>query len=106
MAAVHNQRGRHAQSVRNSCTTARGLRAHLRRNIHNSAGLTAAEAKALKKKVATLEKENDRLKEKVAAFEKTITERDKKITNLNEQLEIERGNTFMKKKTEFASRRI
>lgn len=72
----------------------------------NSAGLTAAEAKVLRKKIATLEKENNRLKENVAAFEKTITERDKKIANLNEQLEIERGNAFLKQKREFAQRRI
>ena len=72
----------------------------------NSAGVTTAEAKALRKKVSTLKKENDRLKEKVAVLEQSITEMNKKVTNLNEQLEIERGNTFLKQKHEFAQRRI
>ena len=72
----------------------------------NAAPLTAAEAKALEKKNASLQKENGRLKEKISALEKVIADKGKEIAELMEQLEIERGNTFLKKKTEFASRHM
>lgn len=72
----------------------------------NAAPLTAAEVKALEKKNASLQKENGRLKEKISNLEKVIADKDKENANLTEQLEIERGNTFMKKKAEFASRHI
>lgn len=72
----------------------------------NAAPLTAAEAKALEKKNASLQKENGRLKEKISAQEKVIADKGKEIAELMEQLEIERGNTFLKKKTEFASRHM
>lgn len=72
----------------------------------NIAILTAAEEKALRKENAGLRKDVNRLKEKVAALELTLTEKDKTIAELNEQLEIERGNTFLKQKRDFAQRRI
>lgn len=72
----------------------------------NAAPLTLAEVKALKKKNASLQKEIDRLKEKVSTQAAIIDENERAIADLTEQLEIERGNTFMKKKAEFASRHI
>ena len=72
----------------------------------NTARLTASEEKALRKENASLRKNVNRLKEKVSTLEHMLTEKDKSIADLNEQLEIERGNTFMKKKAEFASRHI
>ena len=72
----------------------------------NAAPLTAAEVKALEKKNASLQKENGRLKEKISNLEKVIADKDKENADLTEQLEIERGNTFLKKKAEFASRHI
>ena len=72
----------------------------------NAAPLAAAEAKALEKQNASLQKENGRLKEKISTLEKVIADKDKENAVLTEQLEIERGNTFMKKKAEFASRHI
>lgn len=72
----------------------------------NAAPLTATEAKALEKKNASLQKENGRLKEKISTLEKVIADKDKENADLMEQLEVERGNTFMKKKAEFASRHM
>ena len=72
----------------------------------NTARLTAEEEKALRKENAGLRKDVNRLKEKVSALEHALTEKDKAIADLNEQLEIERGNTFLKKKKEFAAGRI
>lgn len=71
-----------------------------------AAPLTAAEVKALEKKNACLQKEVDRLKEKVSNQDVIIDEKERAIAELTEQLEIERGNTFLKKKAEFASRHI
>ncbi|MBP3698758.1 MAG: hypothetical protein J6J01_04660 [Oscillospiraceae bacterium] len=72
----------------------------------NAAPLTLAEVKALEKKNASLLKEIDRLKEKVSKQDVIIDEKERAIAVLTEQLEIERGNTFLKKKAEFASRHI
>ncbi|MBQ3549290.1 MAG: hypothetical protein IJA33_05375 [Oscillospiraceae bacterium] len=72
----------------------------------NAAPLTAAEVKSLEKQNASLQKENGRLKEKISNLEKVIADKDKENADLTEQLEIERGNTFLKKKAEFASRHI
>jgi len=72
----------------------------------NSSSLSAEEEKALKRANAKLEKENDRLKVKIAVLGKAVANKDKEIAYLIEQLEIERGNTFMKMKKEFASRHI
>ena len=72
----------------------------------NAAPLTLAEVNALEKKNASLQKEIDRLKEKVSTQAAIIDENERAIADLTEQLEIERGNTFMKKKAEFASRHI
>lgn len=72
----------------------------------NAAPLTVAEVKTLEKKNASLLKEIDRLKEKVSKQDVIIDEKERAIAELTEQLEIERGNTFLKKKAEFASRHI
>lgn len=72
----------------------------------NAAPLTVAEVKALEKKNASLLKEIARLKEKVSNQDVIIDEKERTIADLTEQLKIERGNTFMKKKAEFASRHI
>lgn len=72
----------------------------------NAAPLTAAEAKRLMKTIAGLQKEITHLKEKLNTQAKDIKEKDAEIASLIEQLEIERGNTFMRQKTEFALRRI
>ena len=72
----------------------------------NAAPLTVAEVKTLEKKNASLLKEIDRLKEKVSKQDVIIDEKERAIAVLTEQLEIERGNTFLKKKAEFASRHI
>ena len=72
----------------------------------NAAPLTAAEAKALEKKNASLLKEIEHLKEKVSKQDAIIDDKERAIADLTEQLEIERGNTFMKKKAEFASRHM
>lgn len=72
----------------------------------NAAPLTLAEVKALEKKNASLQKEIDQLKEKVSTQAAIIDENERAIADLTEQLEIERGNTFIKKKAEFASRHI
>ena len=72
----------------------------------NAAPLTVAEVKTLEKKKASLLKEIDRLKEKVSKQDVIIDEKERAIAVLTEQLEIERGNTFLKKKAEFASRHI
>ena len=72
----------------------------------NAAPLTVAEVKTLEKKNASLLKEIDRLKEKVSKQDVIIDEKERAIAELTEQLEIERGNTILKKKAEFASRHI
>ena len=72
----------------------------------NAVEVTAAEAKQLTKTVARLQREIKRLKEKVDAQEERLAEKDMEIADLVEQLEIERGNTFLKQKREFALRRI
>lgn len=72
----------------------------------NAAGVTAAEAKQLTKTITRLQREIKRLKEKVDAQEKSIAEKDAEIADLVEQLEIERGSTFLKQKRDFAQRRI
>ena len=72
----------------------------------NAAGVTAAEATQLKKTITNLQREIKRLKEKLDAQEKSLAEKDTEIADLIEQLEIERGNTFLKKKRQFAQRRI
>jgi len=72
----------------------------------NAAGVTAAEAKQLAKTITRLQREIKRLKEKLDAQEKTIAAKDTEIADLVEQLEIERGNSFLKQKREFAQRRI
>ena len=72
----------------------------------NAAGMTAAEAKQLTKTITRLQREIKQLKEKLGAQKKTIAEKDSEIADLVEQLQIERGNTFLKQKREFAQRRI
>lgn len=72
----------------------------------NAAGVTAAEAKQLTKTITRLQREIKQLKEKVYAQEESLAEKDVKIADLVEQLEIERGNTFLKQKREFAQRHI
>ena len=62
--------------------------------------------KALRRENAKLKKGNEALKQKITELKKTVAEEKVKNTELTEQLEIERGNTFTKKKAEFASRHI
>lgn len=68
--------------------------------------VTAAEAKQLTKTVTRLQREIKQLKEKLDVQEKSLAEKDTEIADLIEQLEIERGNTFLKQKRHFAQRRI
>lgn len=72
----------------------------------HAAGVTAAEAKQLTKMITRLQREIKRLKEKLDAQEKALAEKDTEIADLVEQLEIERGNSFLRQKREFAQRRI
>lgn len=72
----------------------------------SASSLSAAEAKKLGKTVTSLQKEVKRLKEKVEAQEKILVAKDTEIEELVKQLEIERGNNFLKQKREFAQRRI
>ena len=72
----------------------------------NAAGLTAAEAKKLRKTIDNLQDKIKCLKKKLDMQGKILAEKDAEIENLMEQLEIERGNTFLKQKRDFAQRRI
>lgn len=72
----------------------------------NAAALTATEAKKLMKTISSLHKEINRLKERLSTQEKALAEKDREIVDLIEQLEIERGNTFLEQKREFARHRI
>ena len=72
----------------------------------NAAGLTAAEAKKLRKTIDNLQDKIKCLKEKLDTQEKSLAEKDAEIEELIEQLEIERGNTFLKQKRDFAQCRI
>jgi len=71
-----------------------------------SSALSAEEEKALRRENTKLKKGNEALKQKITELKKTVAEEKAKNTELTEQLEIERGNIFMKKKAEFASRHI
>ena len=72
----------------------------------SAAGLTAKEAKGLTKTINKLRDEVKQLKEKINEQKKVIAEKEAEIAALNEQVEIERGNNFLKQKHDFAQRRI
>lgn len=72
----------------------------------NAAGLTAAEAKKLRKTIDNLQDKIKCLRKKLEMQEKSLAEKDAEIEELTEQLEIERGNTFLRQKRNFAQRRI
>lgn len=71
-----------------------------------SSALSAEEEKALRRENTKLKKENEVFKQKITKLKKIVAAEKAKNADLTEQLEIERGNTFMKKKAEFASRHI
>ena len=70
------------------------------------ASLTDAEAKRLTKTVTKLENELRRLKEQVKRQAKELKSKDEEIAALQEQLQVERGKTFLKQKRDFAQRHI
>ena len=72
----------------------------------SAAGLTAKEAKELTKTINKLRDEVKQLQEKINEQKKVIAAKDAEIAALNEQVEIERGNNFLKQKHDFAQRRI